>query len=262
MLSRVALLQRGVAVMAGSAQESVKQQKKALRAVVKRKLRTFPLHLRQEEDNAIQAHILSADWFKQSRKLCAYLSCAALREVETSQIVTQILQQSDAERAKDLYVPRVVDREANMSMLYVSSLSDLIVNSMGIVEPDFTYPDGSPRKNVMESETPVDLVVMPGLAFDRTGRRLGRGGGYYDVFLERYLQLAKDKGWKAPLLVALAYSEQVMEDPVPVDETDIPVDALVLSTGVLPISGYGFKNLSKSSSPMNDSAQSPGAVSG
>lgn len=53
----------------------------------------------------------------------------------------------DSERAKELYVPRVVDREANMSMLSVSTVSDLIVNSMGIVEPDFNYPDGNPRKN-------------------------------------------------------------------------------------------------------------------
>lgn len=44
-------------------------------------------------------------------------------------------------------MPRVMDREANMSMLCVSTLSDLVVNSMGIVEPDFNYPDGNPRKN-------------------------------------------------------------------------------------------------------------------
>lgn len=46
--------------------------------------------------------------------------------------------------------------------------------------------------------------------------------------------------------VALAYSVQVTEDPVPVDATDVPVDALVLSTGVLPISDYGIKSLSNS----------------
>ena len=42
-------------------------------------------------DNAIQSIVLEAPWFKASKSLCAYISCAALREVDTSRIVSQVL---------------------------------------------------------------------------------------------------------------------------------------------------------------------------
>jgi 5-formyltetrahydrofolate cyclo-ligase len=43
-------------------------------------------------DNAIQSHIMSADWYRESNRICAYLSCATLREVSTSSIVEDLLQ--------------------------------------------------------------------------------------------------------------------------------------------------------------------------
>ncbi|KAL3684324.1 hypothetical protein R1sor_002346 [Riccia sorocarpa] len=233
-----------MASLPGLAVELLRQKKKELRSSMKLTLRKFPLESRQEEDAAIQKHVLSADWFEQSRRFCAYLSCAKLREVDTTQIVASILQPNASELAKELYVPRVLDNEANMVMLHVSSTNDLITNSMGIAEPELTDSDGSPRESVLEANYPVDVLLLPGLVFDRSGRRCGRGGGYYDVFLSKYLELVKDKNWKRPLLVALAYSVQVVDDPVPVSETDVPVDALVLASGVLPISEHAKKLMS------------------
>jgi len=122
-------------------------------------------------------------------------------------------------------------------MLHITNTDeDLVANSMNILEPTPLMPLGDPRANMMQSNEPVDLFLLPGLVFDKKGGRLGRGGGYYDLFLQNYLLLAKDKGWKQPWLVALAYNVQIQEDLVPMTSTDINIDALVSCNGILPFS--------------------------
>lgn len=68
----------------------------------------------------------------------------------------------------------------------------------------------------------LDLILMPGLGFDRTGNRLGRGKGYYDTYLERCMQHPKGK----PYTIALAFKEQVC-DTIPVTESDMKVDEIL-----------------------------------
>uniref|UniRef100_A0A5B6YXF5 5-formyltetrahydrofolate cyclo-ligase n=1 Tax=Davidia involucrata TaxID=16924 RepID=A0A5B6YXF5_DAVIN len=138
---------------------------------------------------------------------------------------------------KKLYVPRVEDRNSHMRMLNISSIDDLIANSMNILEPAPVDADGKEREDVLLADDPVDLFLLPGLAFDKSGRQLGRGGGYYDTFLMKYQELANERKWKQPLLVALSYSLQIMDDGViPVTPNDVLVDALVSPSGVIPIS--------------------------
>ncbi|XVF12029.1 hypothetical protein REPUB_Repub08aG0079500 [Reevesia pubescens] len=139
--------------------------------------------------------------------------------------------------AQKLYVPRVEDKNSHMRMFNISRIDDLVANSMNILEPASVDADGNDREDVMRSNHPVDLFILPGLAFDRSGRRLGRGGGYYDTFLKNYKELAKERNWRLPLFVALSYSVQIMdEEVIPVTPNDVLVDALVSPSGVIPIS--------------------------
>jgi 5-formyltetrahydrofolate cyclo-ligase len=73
-----------------------------------------------------------------------------------------------------------------------------------------------------------DLVVVPGMAFDAMGRRLGKGYGYYDRFLSGLAGSA--------VTVGLAFSRQLLPE-VPVDAWDVPVDAVVTEDGVIRVSG-------------------------
>ncbi|CAI7846051.1 unnamed protein product [Closterium sp. NIES-53] len=110
---------------------------------------------------------------------------------------------------------------------------DLARNGMGILEPTLTLTDGRPRSNVYSEQQPLDLILVPGLAFDRSGGRLGRGGGYYDVFLSQYLAHAQAKQWKQPLIVALAYKAQILSSPLPMETSDVPVSGIVCADGFL-----------------------------
>jgi 5-formyltetrahydrofolate cyclo-ligase len=90
----------------------------------------------------------------------------------------------------------------------------------GLLEP--RVPPGVPGLR-----TGFDLVVVPGMAFDAMGRRLGKGYGYYDRFL---LGLAG-----TAVTVGLAFSRQMLPE-VPVDTWDVPVDAVVTEDGVIRVS--------------------------
>lgn len=72
----------------------------------------------------------------------------------------------------------------------------------------------------------LDLIVVPGLAFDLKGFRLGRGGGYYDRFLS---------GALVGIVVGLAFSWQIVP-AVPVDPWDVPMGAVVTEKGVIRVS--------------------------
>ena len=65
-------------------------------------------------------------------------------------------------------------------------------------------------------------MLVPGLAFSRSGARLGRGKGFYDNYLIKYHQ----KFGKFPRTVALAFNEQVLPE-VPVTENDVTIDLVL-----------------------------------
>ena len=76
--------------------------------------------------------------------------------------------------------------------------------------------------------TLIDLVVVPGLAFDSGGNRLGRGGGFYDRFLARLRRSA--------VTIGLAFDLQII-DRVPADDRDFAVGTIVTDRRVCHIGG-------------------------
>jgi 5-formyltetrahydrofolate cyclo-ligase len=122
----------------------------------------------------------------------------------------------DALRFRGLHValPRVRD-PLDISMHLVIDDSQLVAGSFGILEPAAAAPIVDPED--------IDAILVPGVAFDVTGNRLGHGGGYYDRLLPR---LRGDA-----LRIGLAFDEQVFEE-IPVEEHDAPLDAVVTPTQV------------------------------
>jgi 5-formyltetrahydrofolate cyclo-ligase len=131
-----------------------------------------------------------------------YVSMAEKREVQTTTLIENFLKSEF-----DVVVP-VVTKNGLVSAA-LRSMQDLQQNAWGILEPD-------PIMLVRDAD--ISLVLVPCLAVDRQGNRLGYGKGYYDKFFNR---LAAANIF--PLKVALAFSFQVLNN-VPSIEADVPLD--------------------------------------
>ena len=108
---------------------------------------------------------------------------------------------------KRVALPRVIGAGL-MEARLIEDLSQLVNGTFGILEP-------SQYAEKLQPED-IDIAVVPGVAFSADGRRLGRGGGYYDRFL------TKVKG----LTVALC-QERLLTDELPVEEYDIKVRCII-----------------------------------
>ena len=206
----------------------ISSQKVAARKAAIAALRLLTASEMVQESAAITDQLHATGMVHAAKRMAIYVHCPKLREVDTTPVLLESLERQNAR----VYVPRVLDKDANMHFLHINTLNELeTVPPFGIREPTVEYADGSKREDINEIIAPVDLVVMPGLAFTEDGKRLGRGGGYYDKFLAKCYERAAENGWSPPLLVALAFRAQFMED-VPCDEHDQPVDIIVSADGV------------------------------
>jgi len=104
-------------------------------------------------------------------------------------------------------------------------LDELEPQTLGILEPRSELR-ADPSRRVLPEE--LALVVTPGLAFDRTGGRLGRGGGYYDRVFARI----DSKREKPVPKIALAFDCQIL-DQVPVEPHDIRLDGIITESEII-----------------------------
>jgi len=132
-------------------------------------------------------------------------------EVETRAIALDALQ-----AGKRVACPRVEPGSEHLDHYEIHALDDLVESPRGLWEPD-------PARSDPLDPKAIDLVLVPGLAFDREGHRLGFGAGYYDRFLARA---------GAPA-VGLAFSLQIVGS-VPHSARDVPVDWIVTESETIP----------------------------
>lgn len=173
--------------------------------------------------------LINLEEFKDCKNILIYVSMPD--EVQTKEIFRTGLQQG-----KTLVSPIV---QKNNKMLLLSVLSethvkellseaadvksrDWIRNKFGIIEP---------REETIQpiSLSEIEFIVVPGIAFDRRGRRLGFGGGYYDHLLEK----TKDTA----LAVALAFDFQILSS-IPTHDHDQDVDMIITDSEIIKPSSH------------------------
>lgn len=215
--------------------------KRALRQRMKAVLEQIPRYEIEQQSASVMEHVLHLPCYERACAVSVYLSMPT-GEVDTWELCRHVLRQG-----KRLYIPRfsnvqhgaVAARAAHkfstdMSMLRIMDLEELehglTYNKWGIAEPSLTLADGTQREDALDPTTGgsgLDLIILPGVAFDLHGGRLGHGKGYYDRYLDR---TKRQQPQSPPATVALALREQIVE-AVPHDAADQLCDTLVTPDG-------------------------------
>ena len=172
----------------------------------KKELREQYIKIRDEiqdkvlKDKAIYNNIINDYNYKYSRVVGIYVS--TLNEVNTDKIINNALR-----KGKNVSVP-VMLKDYNMDFYQIQSLNDLIyINAFGIREPS---------KDVRIDN--INLMIIPGICFDKFGNRIGYGKGYYDRYLLKHPNIMK---------IGICYHEQLSELKIDIDKYDIPVDYVI-----------------------------------
>lgn len=184
-------------------------EKEHLRLKLKKCLGELSAEKKAEKSKKACQALIATPQFQDASVVMMYLSMP--QEIDTSDAILHAWQLS-----KIVVVPKILWNDGHMLPVRINSL-----------EAEFTIGVSGLRNPVKGEPMPfeeIDLVVAPGLGFDKNGNRLGRGGGYYDKFFAHHRLKAQKCGF--------AFTEQMVAD-IPVNEHDVSVDFLVTDAEVI-----------------------------
>jgi len=193
-----------------STKNQIVKRKKILRQKVRRKRDSLSPRQIEIKSQQITDKLLSIVESNGFNTIMLYLSMES--EVQTFELLHRLLR-------LDKVVLAPVMEPVNKKLLpyqIVNPETDLITSKYGMQEPDL-------KRCKLLSPAEIELVTVPGLAFDAKGYRIGYGGGYYDRFL---------KQCQKALWVGLAFECQFVEDAV-CAEWDLPVHKIVTEERIL-----------------------------
>ncbi|KAI8076526.1 5-formyltetrahydrofolate cyclo-ligase [Gilbertella persicaria] len=142
----------------------------------------------QKQSDLVFERLQQLDQFKHTKNISIYISMPTC-EIMTKNMIYHIL-----ESDKNCFIPRCT--KDTMEMVKINSIQDfdsLPINKWNIPEP----PLDQPRENALDSSG-LDLILVPGVAFDQNRNRIGHGKGYYDRYIKRCKVWAKEHGVSPP----------------------------------------------------------------
>ena len=188
----------------------MKAAKQVIRKQIKVELRKMSSFERDKQSRDIVQQLLRHPRYIASKRISVYLSM--VNEVQTNSILEDALQ-----TGKNVFIPKYVG--SNMDMVSIHSMEDfknLPETSWHIKQP---ADDDFSREDALESGG-LDLIVVPGVAFSKSGGRMGHGKGYYDSYIEKCCRI------KVPYLIGLAYTVQMCEH-IPLSDHDQLLDEVL-----------------------------------
>ena len=187
-------------------QENLARAKQELRQRLKAVRQSLDPEWVLQASQAIQETLVQLPEYQSSRSIMSYVSTG--KEVETHRLLLRMKRES-----KVVVIPWCEGDE--LRLFRWESFDELDRGTLNILEP---RPDLRSKETKIFSPHELDLVLVPGLAFDRNGNRLGRGRGYYDRFLKTLPRRV--------VRIGLAFECQLVER-VPVSPNDEKVDLIL-----------------------------------
>jgi 5-formyltetrahydrofolate cyclo-ligase len=184
--------------------DELKQRKKSQRAEIRRTLEAMSPESRHEKAARICRRVAELDSFRNASTVMMYMPLPS--EVDITPLAIRCFQMGAT-----ICVPKVDWERRDMSAVEVARFDD---KEMELDEHGIRVP----RDGRLVLPSMIDLIIIPGLAFDTQGNRLGRGRGYYDRFLAKVP--------KSVTKIGVCFDEQIV-DEVPSGPGDVRVDVVI-----------------------------------
>ena len=177
--------------------------KKEARTLIKEKRMKLSQAYIDVASEKIFEKLLQNEDFKNAKTVMSYMDFK--NEVKTDKI-NDFIKNS----GKILVLPKVKDKE---TMIVIEDKNQYIVSPFGNKEPDGEEYKGQ-----------IDVIITPGVAFDRDKNRVGFGRGYYDRFFVKHSNAKK---------IAIAFEKQIIDEGIETDKYDKKVDILITENNII-----------------------------
>lgn len=180
------------------------QDKESIRKQLLLRLRNLDPEEKERRNKRVREKLFSNERFKRANFIMSYVSKPY--EVDTWEIIKRSL-----EMGKKVAVPFIVKEKGLIIPSLILDPKELVLGPYGICQP---HPDNLRQVDLDQ----IEIILVPGIAFDKDGNRLGHGKGYFDSFLRKIP--------KATYTIGLAYEFQILKD-LPISKADIPVSTVI-----------------------------------
>ena len=186
--------------------------KKQTREISKSRRNKLSGHKKKKASISISKAIINLDYFDCANNIGCYMSSNG--EVDTWPIINEIWK-----RGKDLFLPKITTN-AKMNFAKTTPNDKFLNNQYGIREP---------ISNIITESKFLDLVIVPLVAFDHNGNRIGMGGGYYD---REFNYLKKEDSPSKPVLIGIAFDCQKFKK-IEQDSWDVRLSNVFTESGCI-----------------------------
>lgn len=175
--------------MAAMTDEEISRQKSQFRKECLGIRKSLGAEAREKASLAICENIEAWDIFQQGQTILSYMP------IKSEVALTPLMKRHPQKRWA---LPRIIPEENHRMVFHEYDPNRMIRHSFGMEEPSPDSPIIHPAE--------IELALIPGVAFDRRGFRLGYGGGYFDRFLEHFRGVRAGISFRAALVDAVPHS--------------------------------------------------------